>query len=139
MSDANDWNRKIIDEFRANGGKVGGPFEGAPMLLLHHTGAKTGAERVSPLMYQPVGDDLAIFASYGGAPRHPAWYRNVMASGNATVELGTDTVAVRAREAVGDERQRIWEKQKRDYPGFAEYEEKTRGIREIPVVVLERV
>ena len=134
MSDQDDWNAKIIEEFRANGGKVGGPFEGAPLLLLHSTGAKSGAERVTPVMFQAVGDDLAIFASKAGAPTNPDWYHNLMAQPAARVEVGTETLAVTARVAEGDERERIWSKQKADYPGFAEYEEKT--SRQIPVVVL---
>lgn len=133
-----DFNQAIIEEFRANGGKVGGGFEGAPMVLLHHTGAKTGTERVAPLVYQADGDRWVVFASKAGAPTHPDWYRNLVANPETTIEVGTDTVAVRARVAEGDERERIWTKQKQLMPGFAEYEEKTRGIREIPVVILER-
>lgn len=138
MSEMNDFNSKVIDEFRANAGKVGGGFEGAPMILVHHRGARTGTERVSPLVYQPVGDNFAVFGSKGGAPTAPAWYRNVVAHPDIEVEVGTDTVPVRARELKGDERAAIWEKQKTLMPGFAEYEEKTRGIREIPVILLER-
>jgi deazaflavin-dependent oxidoreductase (nitroreductase family) len=138
MSDeTKDWNAKIIDEFRANAGKVGGPFEGGTLLLLHTRGAKTGAERVNPLAYQQVGDDLAVFASKGGAPTNPDWFYNVKANPTATVEVGTDTFDVRARVAEGEERDRIWERQKELMPGFADYETKT--DRQIPVVVLERV
>ena len=132
-----DFNQAIIEEFRANGGKVGGGFEGAPMVLLHHTGAKTGTERVTPLVYQADGDRYVVFASKAGAPSHPAWFRNLVAKPDTTVEVGTETIPVRARVAEGDERERIWTKQKQLMPGFAEYEEKTRGIREIPVVILE--
>jgi len=132
-----DWNLRIIEEFRANGGKVGGPFEGAPLLLLHHTGARSGIERINPVMYQAVGDDLAVFASKGGAPNNPDWYRNLIAIPRATVEVGTETFEVSARVAEGEERERIWEKQKKDYPGFADYEKQT--SRQIPVVILERV
>lgn len=135
MSDVNDWNTAIIEEFRANGGKVGGQFEGAPLLLLHSTGAKTGQERVHPMMYQAVGDDYAVFASKAGAPDNPAWYHNLVANPDATIEVGTDTVAVRARVAEGDERERIWTTQKERYPGFADYEAAT--TRTIPVVILE--
>ncbi|HET6966257.1 MAG TPA: nitroreductase family deazaflavin-dependent oxidoreductase [Acidimicrobiales bacterium] len=138
MSDTNDFNTKIIEEFRANAGNVGGPFQGAPMILVHHKGARTGTERVSPLVYQAVGDSFAVFGSKGGAPTAPAWYRNVLAHPDIEVEVGTDTVPVRARELRGDERAPIWEKQKKLMPGFAEYEEKTKGIREIPVILLER-
>jgi deazaflavin-dependent oxidoreductase (nitroreductase family) len=136
MADANDWNTKIIEEFRANGGRVGGQFEGAPLLLLHTTGAKSGAERVNPVMYQADGDDLIVFASKAGAPTNPDWYHNLRANPNATVEVGTETVEVVARVAEGEERDRIWTRQKERFPGFADYEEKT--TRQIPVVVLER-
>jgi len=136
MADANDWNTKIIEEFRANGGRVGGQFEGAPLLLLHITGAKSGAERVNPVMYQADGDDLIVFASKAGAPTNPDWYHNLRANPNATVEVGTETVEVVARVAEGEERDRIWTRQKERFPGFADYEEKT--TRQIPVVVLER-
>jgi deazaflavin-dependent oxidoreductase (nitroreductase family) len=130
-----DWNRQVIDEFRANQGRVGGNFAGAPMILIHHRGAKSGTERVNPLMYQRVDGGYAIFASKGGAPTNPDWYYNVVANPETTVEVGTETIPVRARVARGEERERIWEKQKRDYPGFADYE-KTAN-REIPVVILE--
>ena len=136
MAEVQDFNTKIIDEFRTRGGRVGGPFEGAPLLLLHHTGAKSGAERVTPVMYQEVGDKLAVFASKGGAPTNPDWYRNLLAHPATVVEVGTDSFPVVARVAGDDEREPIWEKQKRDYPGFADYERKT--TRHIPVVILER-
>ncbi len=136
MSDTRSWNDKVIDEFRANEGRVGGPFEGAPLLLLHHIGAKSGTERVTPMMYQAVGDDLAVFASYAGEDVHPAWYHNLIANPDVTAEVGTETVALRARDLPADERAPIWEKQKADYPGFAGYEQKT--SRTIPVVLLER-
>jgi deazaflavin-dependent oxidoreductase (nitroreductase family) len=137
MSEANDWNRKIIEEFRANGGKVGGMFEGAPLLLLHTTGAKSGLERVHPLMYQQVGDELAVFASKAGAPTNPDWFYNLRAHPDAKIEVGAETVPVRARVAEGDEADRIWERQKQLFPNFAEYE-KTAGGRKIPVVLLAR-
>jgi deazaflavin-dependent oxidoreductase (nitroreductase family) len=136
MADMNDWNQRIIDEFRTNEGRVGGSFEGAPLLLLHHLGRKSGTERVSPMMYQPVGDDLAVFASKAGADTHPDWYLNLLAHPDVEVEVGTDRVPVRARDLPADERDPIWEKQKQDYPGFADYESKT--SRTIPVVLLER-
>jgi deazaflavin-dependent oxidoreductase (nitroreductase family) len=135
MTEAEDWNSKIIAEFRANGGKVGGPFEGSPLLLLHTVGAKSGQPRVTPVMYQDIGDGVAVFASKAGAPTHPAWYYNLLASPRASAEIGSDTVEVVAREAEGAERDRIWEAQKRDYPGFADYERKT--TRQIPVIILE--
>ncbi|MDQ6696768.1 MAG: nitroreductase family deazaflavin-dependent oxidoreductase [Actinomycetota bacterium] len=132
----NDWNQQIIKEFRTNGGKVGGQFEGAPLLLLHSTGAKSGQERVTPVVYQADGDHYAIFASKAGAPTNPDWYHNLRANPGATIEVGTDTVEVTARVAEGDERERLWSEQKRAMPGFAEYEEKT--TRTIPVVILEK-
>jgi len=106
------------------------------MLILHSTGAKSGQERVVPLVYQTVGDSWAIFASKGGAPTNPDWYHNLVANPDAAIETGTDTVNVRARVTDGEERQRIWEQQKADVPGFADYEKGTDRI--IPVVVLER-
>jgi deazaflavin-dependent oxidoreductase (nitroreductase family) len=135
VSDMDDFNGKVIEEFRANSGKVGGPFEGAPVLLLHHNGAKTGTERVNPLMYQQVGGDYAIFASFGGQPRDPQWFRNLVAHPEVTIEVGASTVKARARVAEGNERDSIWEIQKERYPQFAEYE-KTATPRVIPVVVL---
>lgn len=135
MSDMEDFNKQVIDEFRANSGNVGGMFEGANMVLVHHKGAKTGTERVTPLMYRPLGDDIAIFASKGGAPEHPAWFHNLVANPDTTIEIGDETRHVRARVATGDERSRIWEAQKSDVPQFAEYEAST--AREIPVVVLQ--
>lgn len=132
-----DWNAQVIAEFRANGGRVGGSFEGAPLLLLHTVGAKSGAERVSPMMYRQVGDGWAVFASYAGRPENPAWYHNLKAHPDEVqIEVGTETVPVSARELTGDERAEVWEAQKRDYPGFAEYERKT--TRTIPVVLLTR-
>ena len=135
-----DWNQKVIDEFRANEGRVGGYFEGRTLLLLHHRGAKSGVARVNPLAYQRIDDDsVAVFASKGGDPKNPDWYYNLVANPDAEVEIGTDRFPVRARMAEGDERDRIFEKQKADWDGFAEYEEKLEGIRVIPVVVLEAV
>ena len=131
-----DWNTAVIDEFRANQGKVSGNFEHIPLLLLHTTGAKTGRERIVPLAYQVVGDRFAVFASKGGAPTHPDWYRNVVANPSAVVEIGSETVPVTARVAQGDERDQIWQRQKELLPAFADYEHQT--TREIPVVVLER-
>jgi deazaflavin-dependent oxidoreductase (nitroreductase family) len=132
-----DWNSKIITEFRANGGKVGGPFEGAPVLLLHTTGAKTGQERVNPMMYQVVGDNYAVFASKGGAPTNPDWYHNLLAHPRVRAEIGTETREFTARVADAQTREPIWTAQKHAYPGFADYETKT--TRQIPVVILEPV
>jgi deazaflavin-dependent oxidoreductase (nitroreductase family) len=137
MTDRNAWNREIIAEFRANGGKVGGRFAGRPLLILHTTGAKSGLERLNPLAYQAVGDSFAIFASKGGAPSHPDWFHNLKANPDASIELGAETIPVRARVAEGEERERIWTTQKEQYPNFAEYERLT--TRQIPVVILERV
>lgn len=131
---AEDWNAKIIAEFRANDGKVGGNFEGAPLLLLHTTGAKTGQERISPMMYQKVDGGYAVFASYAGRDTNPAWFHNLVAHPKASIEVGTDTVGVHARVLDDAEREPIWTAQKKDYPGFADYETKT--TRQIPVVVL---
>ncbi|HEV3352117.1 MAG TPA: nitroreductase family deazaflavin-dependent oxidoreductase [Acidimicrobiales bacterium] len=131
-----DWNAKVIEEFRANDGKVGGGFDGAPMLILHTRGAKTGEDRVHPVVYQPVGDAFAVFASKGGAPTNPAWFHNLTVNPDVTIEVGTDTIDVRARVLEDEERAPIWEKQKQLMPGFAEYEQKT--SRQIPVVLLER-
>ncbi len=131
-----DWNKDIIEEFRGNDGNVGGMFEGRPLLLLHHVGAKSGTERVSPLMYQALDDGFAIFASKGGADQNPAWFHNLKSNPETTVEIGTETVKVRARVAEGEEHDRIWAQQKRDFSFFAEYEQKTSRSK-IPVVVLE--
>jgi len=136
MADGDDFNGKVIEEFRANGGKVGGFFEGAPLLLLHHNGAKSGTERVNPLMYQQVDGGYAIFASAGGQPRDPQWFRNLVAHPGITIEEGTLTVKVRARVAEGGERDSIWATQKERFPQFAEYE-KNAAPRVIPVVVLD--
>jgi deazaflavin-dependent oxidoreductase (nitroreductase family) len=139
VSEVNDWNRKIIEEFRTNEGKVGGPFEGAPMILVHSKGRKSGKEYVNPLVYQDLGDGrIAVFGSRGGSPENPQWYYNILANPDLTVEVGTETFEVKAHEAVGDEREPIWEAQKKRMPGFAEYEAATKGVRDIPVIVLER-
>jgi deazaflavin-dependent oxidoreductase (nitroreductase family) len=136
VTEPNDFNSQIISEFRANGGKVGGMFAGASLLLLHSTGAKSGQERVSPLMYQTVDGGYAIFASKAGAPKNPAWYHNLLAHPRTTVEIGTDTVEVTARVADPAERERIWNRQKESSPQLAQYERTTDG-RQIPVVILE--
>ena len=138
MADGDDFNGQVIEEFRANGGKVGGYFEGAPLLLLHHAGAKTGTERVNPLVYQQVGGSYAVFASAGGQPRDPQWFRNLVAHPDVTVEVGTSTVKARARIADSEERARIWATQKERMSNFADYE-KSATPREIPVVLLDPV
>jgi deazaflavin-dependent oxidoreductase (nitroreductase family) len=136
VADPNDWNAKIIEEFRANQGRVGGNFEGAPIILIHHRGRTSGTERVNPVVYLPVDGGYAVFASKAGAPDHPDWYLNLMANPQTTVEVGADTIAVTARETSGDERERIWTQQKKNMPGFAEYEVSA-APRVIPVVVFE--
>jgi deazaflavin-dependent oxidoreductase (nitroreductase family) len=135
MAEFDDFNSKIIAEFRENGGKVGGPFEGAPVLILHTTGAKSGAGREHPVMYKDLGGSYAVFASKGGAPTNPAWYHNILAHPEVEAEIGTQTVPLRARVAGPGEREEIWVPWKTANPGFAEYEAST--SREIPVVILE--
>lgn len=135
-SNPNDFNQQVIAEFRANGGKVGGPFAGSPMLLLTTTGAKSGQSRTTPLVYTTDGDRIVIIASKGGAPTNPAWYHNLVANPTATVEIGTETFQARATVAEGAERERLFNQQAAQMPGFAEYQKKT--TRQIPVVILER-
>jgi deazaflavin-dependent oxidoreductase (nitroreductase family) len=135
-----DWNDTVIAEFRANEGRVGGGFEGAPLLLLHHTGRTSGKEYVAPVMYLAgSGDSVFVFASKAGAPDNPAWYDNLIASGSGTIEIGTDTYPVSVRDVTGTERDEVYAKQASRYPGFAEYAEKTEGVRVIPVLELTRV
>jgi deazaflavin-dependent oxidoreductase (nitroreductase family) len=129
-----DFNRSIIEEFRANAGKVGGPFEGAPMLLLSTIGAKSGERRTTPVVYLKAGDRMVIFASKGGAPTNPAWYHNLLANPSATVEVGTDTVEVTASITSGDERERLFHRQAERYPIFNDYARK--AGRKIPVIAL---
>lgn len=141
MTEMADWNAKIVDEFRSNEGRVGGPFEGAPLTLVHHRGRKSGRDYVNPMMYMADETDPAtiyVFASKAGAPTHPDWYYNLLAAGVAEVEVGTETYPVTVTEVVGDERDTIYTEQARRYPGFAEYETKTAGIRTIPVLALQR-
>jgi len=139
MSEANNWNEKVIADFRANDGRVGGPFEGAPMVLVHHRGRRSGQEYVNPMMYLAAerGDgSIYVFASKGGAPTNPDWYYNLTAAGAGTIELGTGTFPVTVRELHGEEHDRIYAEQASRYPGFAEYAEKTAGVRTIPVLEL---
>jgi deazaflavin-dependent oxidoreductase (nitroreductase family) len=135
MADGNDWNAQIIEEFRANDGKVGGQFEGSPLLLLHSTGAKSGKTRVSPMMYAKEGERIFVFASKAGAPTNPDWYHNLVANPDASIEVGTATLEVTATVLERDERDRVYAEQARNYPGFAEYEAKTDRV--IPVVALD--
>src|SRR5690349_9779130 len=133
-----DFNQAVIDEFRANGGKVGGYFAGANMILLHTTGAKSGQERINPLVYVPDGDRLVIIASKGGADSNPDWYYNLLANPTATVEVGTEQFQVKATPVTEEpERSRLYAKMVAHRAGFAEYEENTN--RKIPAVLLERV
>ncbi len=135
MADPSDPNAPIIREFRENAGKVGGYFEGRSLLLLHSIGAKSGEERVNPVVYNDLGDRYVIFATYAGGPRNPAWYYNLVANPEVSIEVGTETVDVVARVTEGEERAAIWEPWKAEVPTFAEYEQQT--DREIPVIVLE--
>jgi deazaflavin-dependent oxidoreductase (nitroreductase family) len=129
-----DWNAQIIEEFHANAGRVGGMFEGMPLLLLHHTGAKTGTSRINPLAYQADGGRYVVFASKGGAPENPAWYHNLKAHPNVTIEVGADTIDAVASEAKGEERDRLWRTQVERVPQFGDYESQT--PRTIPVMIL---
>ncbi|HET9061508.1 MAG TPA: nitroreductase family deazaflavin-dependent oxidoreductase [Acidimicrobiales bacterium] len=137
MSDPNDWNAQIIAEFRANAGKVGGNFEGAPLLLLHTTGAKSGTERVNPMMYLDLDGRRYVFASKAGADTNPDWYRNLVANPAVKVEVGAETYDATAVALEGDERERVYAEQSRRYHGFAEYQAKTERV--IPVVELRPV
>jgi deazaflavin-dependent oxidoreductase (nitroreductase family) len=129
-----DWNNQTIEEFRANEGKVGGAFDGAQLLLLHTTGARTGHERVNPLMYLDLDGHRYVFASKGGADTAPDWYHNLVANPAATVEVGTEKYEATAKPLAGPERDRIYAEQARRTPQFGEYQEKTKRV--IPVVEL---
>ncbi len=129
-----DFNTKIIDEFRANGGRVSGMFERTPLLLLHHTGAKSGQSRVNPVAYLSDGGRYVVFASKAGAPTNPGWYHNLKAHPNVKIEVGSDTIDVVASEATGEERERLYGKQAERAPQFAEYAKQTPRV--IPVIVL---
>jgi deazaflavin-dependent oxidoreductase (nitroreductase family) len=136
-----DWNAKTIAEFRANEGRVGGTFEGAPLVLVHHRGRKTGREYVTPVMYiahETEPDIVYIFATKGGAPSNPDWYYNLTTAGDGSVERGTETYEVTVRELTGPQRDRIYAEQAGRYPGFAEYARLTAGVRTIPVLELTR-
>jgi deazaflavin-dependent oxidoreductase (nitroreductase family) len=136
MTDRNNWNSQTIAEFRANGGKVGGMWEGRPLLLLTTTGAKSGRHHTTPTMYLRDGDRLLIFASKGGAPTHPHWYHNLMAHPEVTVEVGPETYQAMATVITGEERDRLYARQAELYPQFADYQRRT--SRKIPVIALER-
>lgn len=137
MSTFEEYTRALVNEYRENGGKVSGTFADVPLLLLITIGAKSGKPRISPLIYTTHGDHLAIIASKGGAPTHPDWYHNLIATPVATVELGTKTFQVRAKVANPADRDRLYAKMVEQWPDFAEYEKRT--TRKIPVIVLERV
>ena len=136
MSDVNDWNKNVIAEFRENEGKVGGQFEGAPVLLLHTTGAKSGIERVNPMMYLVEDDKIYVFASFAGADNHPDWFHNLKANDTVTIKQGTEEYEATAVEVSRSERDRVYAIQAERFPGFAEYEKKTTRV--IPVVELVR-
>lgn len=139
-NDMADFNAAIIEEFRTNNGKVGGPFEGAPIVLVHHKGAKTGTERIAPLMSRVDGERRFIFASKAGAPDNPDWFHNLVANPDVSADIATsegiETVEVTAVVLEGDDRDQVWEAQKAAWPQFAEYEAST--DRTIPVVELRR-
>ncbi len=132
----NDFNDRVIAEFRANHGRVVGPFAGAPMLLLHTTGARSGAERVSPMMYREDGERMLVFASYAGADEHPAWFHNLVAQPLVSAEVGDETLELLATPLEGEERDRHYAAQAAEYSGFARYQEQTSRV--IPVVALTR-
>ena len=132
-----DFNARVIEEFRANEGRVGGMLAGMPMLLLHHTGARSGAQRINPLAYARDGERYVVFASKAGAPTNPDWYHNLKAHPNVTIEVGGDELDAVASEASGEERERLFSAQKESSPQFAEYEQKTDRV--IPVMVLTPV
>lgn len=141
MAELNDWNAQVIAEFRANEGRVGGSFEGAPVTLVHHRGRRSGVERVNPMMYladDADPDTIYVFASKAGAPTHPDWYLNLVAAGEGAVEVGTEQYDVAVRDLEGEERDTVYAEQARRYQGFAEYAEKTAGVRTIPVLALTR-
>src|ERR1700692_3080401 len=132
LDELHEWNRKMVEEFRASGGKPDGPFAGSPLLLLHTIGARSGRERINPLMYQDLGDGrVAVFASANGAPAHPDWYRNLVANPTVPAEIGTAILRFRAHTATDEEREPIWFRQKQGSPGFAGFETST--DRQIPV------
>jgi deazaflavin-dependent oxidoreductase (nitroreductase family) len=136
MGHVSDWNTQIVEEFRANGGKVGGRFEGGTLLLIHHRGARTGAERVNPLAYFPDGDRMVIVASAAGAAKNPDWYHNLKANPRATAEVGTETIPVEVTELVGDDYDDTWARLVQAMPGFGDYQTKT--SRRIPLLAVVR-
>lgn len=144
MSDMDDFNKKVIDEFRGNDGKVGPPFDGASLVLVHHLGARSGTERIAPVVWFADGERYVIVASAAGAPKHPAWYHNLLAHPDVVVEVGhgpegrVETLDVHVEEITGAERERIWNGIKEANPGFADYDRKVEGVRTIPLLGLTR-
>ena len=136
MTDMDDFNKQVIEEFRTNDGKVGGMFEGAPMVLLTTTGARSGQPRIAPLVYTTDSDRLVIIASKGGAPTHPDWYHNIAANPDVTVEVGTEKYQARAEIATEPERTRLFNAQADIMPNFYEYQKNT--DRTIPVITISR-
>ncbi len=137
MTETKDWNKAVIEEFRANEGKVGGQFENISLLILHTTGAKSGLPRVNPVAYVADGDKLVIIASKAGAPTNPAWYYNVVANPEVNVELGTEQFPVQATVTSEPERSELYDKVAALYPGFTEYQRNTKRV--IPVITLTRL
>lgn len=136
IEELHEWNRKMVEEFRASGGKPGGPFAGSPLLLLYTIGARTGRERVNPLMYQDLSDGkFAVFATANGASSHPDWYYNLVVNPNVSAEIGTELRRYRAYTAFGEEREVVWSRQTQDFPSFADFEVRT--VRQIPVIILD--
>jgi deazaflavin-dependent oxidoreductase (nitroreductase family) len=127
-----DWNKGVIEEFRKNHGKVGAQFEGAPLLLINHKGAHTGKPRTNPVIYLKDGNRYLVFASKGGAPTNPDWYHNLKAHPNAKIEVGTETIDVHAEEITGPEREKLYARQSKLYPQFAQYQRQTKRI--IPII-----
>jgi deazaflavin-dependent oxidoreductase (nitroreductase family) len=141
MTVTNDWNAQTITAFRANQGRVGGAFEGAPLTLVHHRGRQSGRDYVTPMMYLADERDaktIYVFATKAGAATNPDWYYNLKSAGHAQVEVGTDTYEATVGELMGEERERVYDEQARRYPAFAQYARKTAGVRTIPVLTLRR-
>jgi deazaflavin-dependent oxidoreductase (nitroreductase family) len=139
MPEVSDWNAQVVEDFRANGGRVGGNFEGAPLVLVHHRGRSSGREFITPLMYLPdetKDNVIFIFATRGGGPSNPDWYYNLTAAGVGSIERGPNTYPVTVRDLDGDERDRVYAEQASRYSGFAEYAKQTAGVRVIPVLEL---
>ena len=135
-TDFDQMNRAVIDEFRTTGGRAGGMFANSPLILVHHRGARSGTQRIAPLVYLAADDRIFVFASKGGADENPAWYHNLLAHPETTVELGTETFPVVAQELRGHERDHYYAEQSAVQPQFADYQRKTERV--IPVIELVR-